>query len=126
MAEARKRILVVDDDPEIRDSLQVILESGGYEVQSAASGMEGLRCFKDQKPDLVLLDLMMEEIDSGTNLAQALHALGETVPIYILSSTGDSLNLATSCQDLGLTGILQKPIAPDRLLSLVAANFAKG
>ena len=49
MAEARKRILVVDDDPEIRDSLQVILESGGYEVQSAASGMEGLRCLQGPK-----------------------------------------------------------------------------
>ncbi len=119
MQDGTNTILYVDDDQDMLDSVRLILESNGYNMEEAGSAEEGLRKFKQVKPDFVLVDLMMEEIDSGTNFVKELKAQGEKVPIYMLSSVGDQLNASTSYNDLGLSGVLQKPIAPKQLLSLL-------
>ncbi len=116
-------ILCVDDDPDILASLKVVLESGGYAVETAAGGKAGVRAFRESKPDLVLLDLMMEEIDSGTVALKEMKAIDRRVPVYMLSSTGDYLHGATDTDELGLAGVFQKPVDPNILLGLLRAKL---
>jgi CheY-like chemotaxis protein len=79
-------ILCVDDDPDVLFSLKIVLESGGYAVVTAAGGKAGVRAFRESRPDLVLLDLMMEEVDAGTRALKEMQAIDRKVPVYLLSS----------------------------------------
>jgi len=117
MRNGRHIILCIDDDQDFLDSLRLIIESHGYLMEEAASAETGLKKYKETRPDLLIVDLMMEEIDSGTNFVKELRLLGNTAPIYMLSSAGDELFMTTDYTDLGLAGIFQKPIQPDVLLS---------
>jgi len=65
------------------------------------------------------VDLMMEEVDAGTTFVKELQALQNKAPIYMLSSVGDNLNLATDTVELGLAGVFQKPIASEQLISVL-------
>jgi two-component system response regulator MprA len=119
MQDGRHVILCIDDDPDIRDSLQLVLEANGYAYVGAATAEEGVKVFRQTAPDLVIVDLMMEEVDAGTNFVKELRLLGCQAPIYLLSSVGDALNLSASYSELGLAGVLQKPVSPDTLLGLL-------
>jgi DNA-binding response OmpR family regulator len=123
MQNGKHVILIVDDDPDILESLRVVLEATSYVVATARSAEEGLRLYKAMKPDLLIIDLMMEEIDAGTSLVKEVRALGNTAPVYVLSSVGDSLNLTTDFSALGLTGVFQKPINSEMLLALLKAKL---
>ena len=114
-------ILCIDDDKEFLDSLKIILEGEGYSVALAFSAEEGKKKFKEVKPDLLIVDLMMEEIDSGVNLVKELKVMGAQQPIYMLSSVGDNLNRNIDYTDLGLTGVFQKPINPHSLITTLKA-----
>ena len=124
MQDGKHVILTIDDDQDILDSLRMILESAGYVVIQAGTAEEGLKVYKETSPDLVIVDLMMEEVDAGTNFVKELKILGGTVPIYMLSSVGDQVNQTTDYAQLGLTGVFQKPINPDRLLSILKSRLA--
>jgi len=119
MQDGKHVILCIDDDPDIRESLRMILEANGYVHVGAATAEEGVRVFKQANPDLVIVDLMMEEVDAGANFVRELKLLGCSVPIYLLSSVGDSLSMSVSPTQLGLDGVLQKPVAPATLLTLL-------
>lgn len=123
MQDGKFVILVVDDDPDIRYTLQVVLEKNGYKYVEASSCEEGLNVYKQTKPDLLIVDLMMEEVDAGTNFVKELKALGNTAPIYMLSSVGDSLNINTDFSELGLSGVFQKPINNTVLLSILKTKL---
>ena len=125
MRKGRHVILCVDDDQDFLDSMKIIIESSNYLVDTANTAEEGLRRYKAERPDLVIVDLMMEEVDSGTSLVKDIKALGPTPPIYMLSSVGDGLNLSTDYSQLGLSGVLQKPINPQILLSTLKARLGK-
>ena len=122
MNERKPRILCIDDDPDVIDFLRVVLEGDGCEVISAASGEEGLRAYQDSPPDLVIVDLMMEEIDAGAELVKELRLLGNEAPIYLLSSLGDKLHMTVDTSSLGLAGVFQKPPDRERLLRVVRAK----
>ena len=119
MQEGKHVILCIDDDPDIRDSLRIVLETNGYVFHGAATAEEGVKIFKQTNPDLVIVDLMMEEIDAGTLFVRELRLLHREVPVYMLSSVGDSLSQLTDYDELGLAGVLQKPVSPDILLALL-------
>ena len=119
MQEGKHVILCIDDDPDILDALKVILEHAGYVHVGALTAEEGVQRYKEHAPDLVLVDLMIEEVDSGANFVKELKLLGGQVPIYLLSSVGDALNVSTSYTELGFMGILQKPIQAKTLLALL-------
>ena len=123
MQDGKKTILCIDDDPDILETLKVVLEANEYNVVQAPCAEDGLKVFKEVNPDLVIVDLMMEEIDAGTNFVKEVKALGASVPIYMLSSMGDTLNMSTDYASLGLSGVLQKPVTPDALLKLVASKL---
>ena len=117
MKDGKHVILCVDDDQDFLESMTVIISSGDYEIETANSAEEGVRKYKAISPDLVIVDLMMEEVDAGTNFVKEVKALGATIPIYLLSSVGDNLSVNTDYAGLGLTGVFQKPIDPDVLMS---------
>jgi CheY-like chemotaxis protein len=112
-------ILCVDDDEDILYALRLVLEKAGYVMVAARSAEEGLKAYKESKPDLIVVDLMMEEVDAGTSFVKELKALGNAAPIYMLSSVGDNLILATDYSGLGLAGVFQKPIDNNTLLSIL-------
>ncbi|MAE64195.1 MAG: hypothetical protein CMJ18_07950 [Phycisphaeraceae bacterium] len=124
MQDGKHVILYVEDDPDFRASMRTVLEAHGYVMFEAADGEEGLRAFRDAQPDLVIVDLMMEEIDSGTTLMKEFRAAGCTVPVYMLSSAGDALTLSTDYTQLGFSGVLQKPLDPDRLVGILETKLA--
>ncbi|HID75991.1 MAG TPA: response regulator [Planctomycetaceae bacterium] len=123
MQDGKYVILCVDDDEDLLLCLQTVLEANGYLVATAKTGEEGLRRYKAVQPDLIILDLMMEEVDTGTSFVKELRALGNTAPIYMLSSVGDNLTMTTDYAALGLAGVLQKPIDNDQLLAILAARL---
>ena len=123
MKQGKPVILCVDDDQDFLDSMRTIIENGRYAVETANTAEDGVRRYKAVKPDIVIVDLMMEEVDSGTSFVKEVKALGQTPPIYLLSSVGDGLNLSTDYSQLGLTGVLQKPIDPAMLLSTLKAKL---
>lgn len=123
MQDGKHVILAIDDDQDVLDALRMILEAKGYVMLEANSAEEGLRAYRRNPPDLLIVDLMMEEVDAGTSFVKELRALGNTAPVYMLSSVGDNLNANTDYAALGLSGVFQKPLNPDLLLSILRAKL---
>ncbi|MCX7935351.1 MAG: response regulator [Planctomycetota bacterium] len=123
MKDGKYVILCVDDDPDILEALRLVLENAGYICVAAATAEEGLRAYHQEKPDVAIVDLMMEEVDAGVNLVKEIRAAGSDLPIYMLSSVGDALNLNTDVSALGLSGVFQKPLQPDVLLKTLAGRL---
>ena len=123
MSEKKPLILCVDDDADLLEAIKLRLEHAGYRINTAITAEEGLRSFQAEKPDFIIVDLMMEEIDSGTALVKDLSLAGNRAPIFMLSSTGDQLNLAVDYQGLGLGGVFQKPVNFDLLIKTIKARL---
>lgn len=123
MQDGKHVILCIDDDQDVLDFLKTVLESAEYKVLTATTGEEGVKVFQAAGPDLVIVDLMMEEVDAGANFVKELRAQGCKVPIYLLSSMGDDLNQITDYSALGLAGVLQKPLDSKKLLALLKAKL---
>lgn len=119
--ESRPVVLCIDDDPDILSYLQVVLTAEGFEYRGARSSEEGLLEYKKAAPDVIIIDLMMEEVDSGVGLAKELRLLNNQAPMFMFSSVGDSLNLTADYAGLGLAGIFQKPLDKERLLAVLRA-----
>jgi DNA-binding response OmpR family regulator len=123
MKNGKHVILCIDDDADYLEALRLIIEGAGYATVTAASAEEGLRQYRQSRPDLVIVDLMMEEVDAGMSFVKEIRALGNTPPVYMLTSVGDNLNLTTDYSQIGLTGILQKPVPPPTLLATLKAKL---
>ncbi len=123
MKDGKHVILYIDDDQDFLDAVRTILESNGYTMVEASSAEEGLKVYKETQPDFIIVDLMMEEVDAGTNFVKELRAMGNKSPIYMLSSVGDNLSISTDYAALGLNGVFQKPIEPATLLSVLKAKL---
>jgi len=111
---AARRVLVVDDDPDILDALSEILEVEGYDVQRARNGREALQRLEQGLPDLVLLDLMMPVMD-GWEFARSLDPDARP-PIIVLSA---DRNVSVKAQEIGALGWLAKPFELSELLAVV-------
>lgn len=114
-----KKILIIDDDPDICDSIKAILTANGFEAVTALSGKEGIDAAASTKPDLILCDMMMERIDAGTKVAQEIKKSNPSLPIYLLSSIGQATATTIEVDKLGFNGVFQKPVNPDHLLSTI-------
>ena len=119
MTDGKPLVLCVDDDPDVLMYLQTVLEAEGFAFAGAGSAEEGLRAYERAVPELIVLDLMMEEVDAGTGFARELQLRGNTAPIFMLSSVGDNLSMTTDCAALGLAGVFQKPLDRERLLTVL-------
>lgn len=125
MRDGRHVILCIDDDQDILATLRLVLESAGYVVETAATGAEGRRAAGQLQPDLLIVDLMMEAVDSGLTLVAALRESGVTAPIFFLSSAGDYFYESADVNRLGADGVFQKPIAPELLLSVIGTRLGR-
>ena len=123
MKDGKHVVLYVDDDRDFRDSMRAVLEANSYIMVEAATGEEGLKVFKQEEPDLVIVDLMMEEVDAGTALVKSLRAANSSVPVFMLSSVGDDLARSADYGELGLSGVLQKPLDFNSIVSLLKAKL---
>jgi CheY-like chemotaxis protein len=120
-APADTQVLVVDDDFDIRDTLQELLELEGLRVASAANGREALRQLRNGvRPGLILLDLMMPEMSGWEFRGEQLRdpALAD-IPVVILSATPD---VARTANELRAAGFVRKPFDLDQLLEMVEAQ----
>jgi DNA-binding response OmpR family regulator len=116
-------ILAIDDDSDFLQAIRLFLEANGYIIIEAKSAEEGLKVYKKTKPDLILVDLMMEEIDAGANLVKEFKLLGNEAPIYLLSSVGDGMTDNVDYSQIGFSGVFQKPVKNERLLSIIKAKL---
>jgi len=116
-------ILIVDDEAEIRESLQTLLELEGYEVETAANGEEGLSKLGDQPFDLVLLDLALPG-RSGIELLPEIRALDPQLPVIIITAYGTVEDAVRAMQG-GAGNFLQKPWDNEKLLADVRAAVAR-
>jgi DNA-binding response OmpR family regulator len=123
MKDGKHVILCVDDDEDILDSTKLVLEANGFLVETARSAEEGLRTFRSAEPDLIIVDLMMEEVDAGTGLVKSLKLAGNTAPVYMLSSVGDQLSMSADYTSLGLNGVFQKPIDSETLIRTIRSKL---
>jgi two-component system nitrogen regulation response regulator NtrX len=110
----KPRILVIDDEGAIRDSLRMILEYEDYQFLGAASGQEGLALVQRERPDLVLLDIKMPGMD-GMEVLKKLHALDETLPVVMISGHGTT-STAFEASRSGATDFLEKPLSSERVI----------
>ena len=122
---SKQKILLVDDEPDILEIIGFNLEREGYEVFTAPNGRKALEIARKQKPDLVLLDVMMPEMDGPTTLAclrkmtQMLH----TPAIFITAKVQPSE--VEYLKSLGAIGVLAKPFDPMQLASQVRELWEK-
>jgi two-component system nitrogen regulation response regulator NtrX len=111
---AKSRILVIDDEAAIRDSLKMTLEYEGYEFLGAATGQEGLALIEREGPDLVLLDVKMPGMD-GLEVLDRVRAMNEALPVVVVSGHG-TISTAVEATKKGAFDFIEKPFASDRVL----------
>lgn len=114
-----KKVLIVDDDYEIVDSLRYALEEHGYQVVIARDGNQGLALAERENPDLMILDMMMPK-RSGFLVLEKLRRMRETpLPVIMITGNEGSRHKAYA-ELLGVSDYIRKPFAMDRLLQAVA------
>jgi DNA-binding response OmpR family regulator len=115
------KILIVDDDPDIVDAGRLVLEREGYEVIGAANRAEGMKSLEEDKPDLLILDVMMEEPDDGLRMARELRRNGSELPIIMLTSVNAAmgLNIDKDGEIVPVDEFQPKPVEPQTLVAKV-------
>lgn len=125
MKDGKFVVLCVDDDPDILATLRMVLETNGYRTLVAQSADEALARYEEERPDLAIVDLMMEQVDAGTALLKELRDRGASLPVFLLSSVGDEFAEMVDTGALGLSGVFQKPLEPRVLLRTLEAKLEK-
>jgi two-component system nitrogen regulation response regulator NtrX len=110
----KSRILVVDDEAEIRRSVRMILEYEGYDVLEASSGPEAVALAEKESPDLIFLDIKMPGMD-GLEALQRIKSSNDTVPVVIISGHG-TVSTAVEATKAGAFDFIEKPLASERVL----------
>lgn len=114
---SNQKILIVDDDLQIRMLLKDRLEANGYEILQAKNGVEGLDLIQAQNPDLMLLDLQMPAMD-GMEVLHRLRQKSSDLPVIVLTAHG-TIERAVEAMKLGACDFLPKPCKPDHILMVV-------
>jgi CheY-like chemotaxis protein len=110
------RVLIVDDEPSVREVLALLFEQEGWAVRTAANGVEALEVLRGGQPDLILLDLMMPVMDGRTFRAEQRHCgVAVDVPLVILSAARDASEQA---EQLGAATVIHKPFEITTVLDL--------
>jgi len=124
-----KRVLIVDDDPEFVETTKIMLESGGYETRAAVNGSDALKRLEEEKPDIILLDVMMKTVGDGVWVGQRIKGdqRFSDVPILMITAVNKEsanrsfhLDPSTDGDYLPVDGFLEKPVEPAVLLREVA------
>jgi DNA-binding response OmpR family regulator len=115
-----KCILCVEDEPEMIDLMRLILGRRGFEVKGANGGVEGLKMVRDEKPDLVLLDLMMPDMD-GWEVYQQMKADEKTknIPVIVVTAKAQSIDKVLGLHIAKVDDYITKPFSPQDLMNSV-------
>lgn len=125
-----KKILVVDDDPDLVEATSIILKSKHYDVITAYDGLEGLEKARSEKPDLIVLDVMMPEKD-GYAVCKELKAdpILSNIPVLLLTAVVSHISTTRYTQQMGMEteadDYIDKPVEPQELVARVQALLAK-
>lgn len=121
------KIAIVDDDNDIVEAISILLESKGFEVVSASNVSKGFDLIENEKPDLVILDVMMEEPDDGFFLAIKLRKKEFSNPIFMLTSVSKALGLDFAPgKTLPVNEFIEKPVSPSVLLEKINKYLSSG
>jgi len=124
-----KKVLIIDDDIDLVEAMRITLEGAGFTVIDAQDGQKGLEKVKKEKPDLVILDVMMGTQDEGFHIAYALrqNPASADLPIIMVTAigqeTGFSFNKEKDGDFLPVNEFIEKPINPDRLIESVKTSL---
>jgi DNA-binding response OmpR family regulator len=119
----KKRVLIVDDERNVRLTYRVTLETEGYEITEAVSGVDALEKLKDGPFGLAILDLRMPEMD-GLTLLHRMREANDNTPVIIITAFGDVPH-AVEAMKLGAIDFLQKPIRPEELRTVTEDIFVR-
>jgi len=120
----KKKVLLVDDDPDFVEAVKIIVQSGGYDVRVACDGKEGLEAVAAERPDIIILDVMMPVMD-GHKTCAALKGNKETadIPIILLTAVADRVTTSTYTHrdmlESEAEDYMPKPVEPKELLELI-------
>src|SRR6186713_1554928 len=117
----QKRILIVEDNTELRRMFRTVLAMAGYSVEEAGDGIEALHLVENRLPDLIVLDLVLRALD-GLSVQQELASRAVTRQIPIVIVTGSTIDTAS----LDVACVLRKPVMPDDLVKTVKKCLASG
>ncbi len=114
------KILIIDDDKMVRDTLRMILSAAGHEIMLAADGKEGLKAFAELTPDLVITDILMPEKE-GIETIGDIRKLTATIPIIAMSGGAriGNMSFLVIAKTAGATRTFAKPFEPDEVLDAV-------
>jgi CheY-like chemotaxis protein len=122
-------ILVVDDDPDFISAAKIILENNNHEVIAAANGDAGYQRAREDRPDLVILDVIMDTILDGLSVSRRMHDNADLVDIPIIMVTSiansDYAELFPTDEFIHINAFLSKPISPDELIRQVNKYLPK-
>jgi len=123
--EAKKKILLVEDEPDFRLAVRIRLEANGYDVIEAEDGIAGLEMARNQAPDLVILDVMLPKME-GYKVARLLKfdEKYRKMPIIMLTARSQQTDKDTGLA-VGANAYLTKPFQPEELLSVIAKLLSK-
>ena len=119
------RVLIIDDEPNVRSMLRRMLHQAGHQVSEASNGAEGIKLYEQDQPDLIITDILMPEKE-GIETIIALHRANPDLPIIAISGGGRlrGTDLLCSAQLLGARHTLSKPFRGDQLLSAVSESLS--
>jgi DNA-binding response OmpR family regulator len=119
-ARPTKKILCIEDEPEMIDLIRLILSRRGFEISGANGGKEGLEMVRREHPDLVLLDLMMPQID-GWEVYQQMKSdpALKTIPVIVVTAKAQSIDKVLGLQIAKVDDYITKPFSPQDLLASV-------
>jgi len=133
---ANQKILIIDDDPDIVEAMRMPLEANGYNVITASNGKEGLQIAKEEVPDLIILDVMMETDTEGFHVAYELKSEESDseykdcreIPILMITAISQKkgMNFSPEKDDafLPVDSFIEKPVQPKNLLAKVSELLA--
>ncbi len=127
---AGERIVVIDDDPDVREALTLMLESAGYRLTCCATGPEGMTAIGRDRPDLILLDIMLASPSEGFHLAYELRKDEELsrIPIIMISSIGQTMGIdyakEVGSEYVPAERFLNKPLTTEMVVTTVRETLA--
>jgi len=114
------KIAIIDDDPDILDASSIVLTSKGYEVITASNPDDGYKIVKENMPDLIILDVMMNEPDDGFFLAQRFKKEKFNIPVIMYTSVSKTIGMDFGINEMvPVDDFVEKPISPEELIRKV-------
>lgn len=119
-------IAIIDDDPDILEASSLVLKSKGYSIVTASNPTDGFKIISESKPNLIILDVMMDEPDDGFFLAQKLRRENIHTPILMYTSVSKAIGMDFNKSEMvPVDDFVEKPISPDQLVAKVESLLNK-